>query len=185
MNKKGFLKEFFKQRREVGAISASSKFLGRRMCNPIKFKNANHIIELGPGTGVFTKQLLKRMNPDATLFVFETNKSFYQFLMETIDDKRMVLINDTAENIHHHLKKYNLEEVDYIVSSLPLTVIPVHIKENILDEAHKCLKIGGLYIQFQYSLNALGLLKRKFDKKVKIDFAPINFPPAFVYRCIR
>ena len=40
----------------------------------------------------------------------------------------------------------------------------------------------GVYVQFQYSLNAHKLLKKKFNK-VTLDFTPINMPPAFVYRC--
>ena len=180
--KRQFLKEFFKERKEVGALSPSSRYLAKKMIAPINFAKAKCVVELGPGTGIFTELLLKNMEADSKLLVFETNKSFYENLKESITDERVILINDSAEFIGDYLEEAGFEKADYIVSSLPLTVIPVRIKLRILNNAIKYLSDQGKYIQFQYSLNAHKLLKNKF-REVKLDFTPMNIPPAFVYRC--
>lgn len=180
--KASFLNEFFKERRVVGAISPSSKFLMKRMVAPVDFEKADVIVELGPGNGVFTKGVLERMKPDAILLSFELNRSFYEHIKATISDKRLVLINDTAEKIGDYLNEKQLGKADYIISSLPFTVIPKEIKYPIIDNCVTYLKDEGLFVQFQYSLNAKKMLSERFGK-VKLDFTALNFPPAFVYKC--
>ncbi len=177
-----FILEFLKEKKQVGAVAPSSKFLCRKMCGPIDFEKADVIVELGPGTGVLTKVLLARMKSTATLISIEANESFCAKLKDRFSDHRLKLINDSAENIGIILSEHGFIEADYIVSSLPLTVIPLIVKNRILDQAASNLAAEGTFIQFQYSLNAQRLLKRKFDV-VKLDFTPINVPPAFVYQC--
>jgi phosphatidylethanolamine/phosphatidyl-N-methylethanolamine N-methyltransferase len=177
-----FFREFLKERKTVGAVSPSSIFLARKMVAPIDFNKARIIVELGPGTGIFTKEILKYMHADAKLFVFETQKSFCDVLEKEINDPRMILINDSAEKILEYLQQHGFEKADYTVSSLPFTVIPSQVKNTILNQAVKCLKPGGLFIQFQYTLNAHKLLKSYF-RNVKLDFTPMNIPPAFIYKC--
>ena len=177
-----FLKEFFKNKSEVGAIAPSSKFLGKKMYGGIDFVEVKCVVEYGPGTGVFTKEILKRMNPDAILIIFETNPSFYNNLKETISDERALILNESAEKIGEYLELKNIDKADYIISSLPLTVFPKELKENILKNSVDCLSEKGEYIQFQYSLNAHKLLKSNFSN-VKLAFSLLNMPPAFVYKC--
>lgn len=177
-----FFKEFFREKKQVGAIAPSSRFLMRKMLKPINFERAKIIVELGPGNGVFTKGLLDKMNSDCRLFSFELNETFFSHIQSEIKDHRLTLLNQSAEKIGDILKANGIEKADYIVSSLPLAVIPGPIKTNILDNAQKYLSEHGKYIQFQYTLNAKKLLEERFSK-VKIDFTPVNIPPAFIYRC--
>jgi phospholipid N-methyltransferase len=183
--KRYFLKEFFKEKKTVGAISPSSKHLAKRMLENIDFKKSKVIIELGPGTGVFTRIITSELAEDGKLMIFELHDAFYESLKkEFANDKRVVIINDSAENIGKHLKEQGIDEVDVVVSSLPLTNFNKILVADILKQSHKCLKQSGLYIQFQYSLNAQKLLKGVF-KTVRITFTPRNIPPAFVYTCIK
>jgi phosphatidylethanolamine/phosphatidyl-N-methylethanolamine N-methyltransferase len=178
----GFFKQFIKERKQTGAVAPSSRYLMRHMLKPVDFKKAKIIVELGPGNGVFTKGILAKMAPDAKLFSFELNTSFYEFMKNEIKDDRLVLINDSAEKMEEYLLQHNIEQADYIISSLPLAVIPPRIKLTILKASKKTLTPKGKYIQFQYSLNAKGLLEKNF-KSVKVNFTAINIPPAFVYEC--
>lgn len=183
MRKKlNFFKEFLKERRVVGAISPSSKFLAKKMISSINFEKARILVEFGPGTGIFTKEILKKMHPDAKLLVFETQTSFCEQIKREIQDQRMILINDSAEKIGEFLKIHGFESTEHIISSLPFTVIPSQIKNSILNQSVKYLSPSGTFLQFQYSLNAHKMLKSRF-KTVKLDFTPMNIPPAFIYRC--
>lgn len=182
--KTAFLKQFWQEKKMVGAMSPSSKYLAHKMLRNIDFKKAKVIIELGPGTGVFTKKILEFMQPDAKLLVFELNDTFYEHLKEEIIDDRMILIHDSAEFIQKYLNKVGFIHVDYIVSSLPLAVFPNKLKTNIINVSYETLKNQGKYIQFQYSLNSKRLLEDRFDA-VHLAFTPLNFPPAFVYTCIK
>ena len=55
-----FLKEYIKHPRTVGAVAPSSRRLANGMMMPIDFENASCILEFGPGTGVFTEELIRR-----------------------------------------------------------------------------------------------------------------------------
>lgn len=175
-----FLSTFFSERKQVGAVAPSGKFLVNSMCNKIDFENADVILELGPGTGVFTTEILKRAKKDAKIILFELNEEFYQLLVEKFDDPRLEILYRSADEIEDVLKERNIDKVDAILSSLPLTVIPKEIKEKIVQQSFNSLKEKGIYVQYQYSLNAKKLLESTFGK-LKLGFVPINVPPAFVY----
>lgn len=178
--KGNFLKTFFKERKQVGALAPSSRFLVKKMCDKIDFKNATNIVELGPGTGVFTDELLKRASKDCRIFVIELNKEFYDFLLKKFTDPRIILLRESADNIDSILASHGVEKADAILSSLPLTVIPDQIRKRIIIKSYEALKEGGVYVQYQYSLNAKKLIEKKFGK-LQMGFVAINIPPAFVY----
>lgn len=181
-SRKSFLRNFWKEKKMVGAMSPSSRFLAHKMLESIDFNSAKVIVELGPGTGVFTRRILSKMAEDAVLLVFELNDHFMKMLKQEFSDKRVLLIHDSAEHIGEYLTKNGLSEADVVVSSLPLANFPSDLKTRILTESHRVLNANGCYVQFQYSLNAKAIIKQTF-KQVKISFTPANFPPAFVYTC--
>jgi phosphatidylethanolamine/phosphatidyl-N-methylethanolamine N-methyltransferase len=184
MSKKGsFLKTFLRDR-QVGAMSPSSRFLASKMVENIDFSTAKVLVELGPGTGVFTHVLLEKMLPDAHLLVFELNDAFYHELVKNIQDPRVQLIHDSAEKIQEYLKQSGLAEADVIISSLPLAMFSSELRRNILNASKDALKKDGKYIQFQYSLQSKKKLEKTFEE-VSIRFTPLNFPPAFVYTCTK
>lgn len=61
-------------------------------------------------------------------------------------------------------------------------MIPDDVVHRILTNSDNALAENGKYIQFQYSLNAKKKLQSYFSE-VKINFTPLNIPPAFVYIC--
>ena len=180
--KKSFIKQFWKEKKMVGAMAPSSRFLAQKMLVHIDFNQAKVIVELGPGTGVFTDKILEKMRPDAVLLVFELNEKFCNQLQKRISDKRAHIIFDSAEKIEYYLAEHNLDKADVIVSSLPLANFPQDIRDSVLKASNNSLKPIGKYIQFQYSLQSKNHIKKVFDG-VTIDFTPLNFPPAFVYTC--
>jgi len=175
-----FFSEFLKQGKNIGSITPSSKFLVKKMVEPVDFNKAKIIVEFGPGTGVITLEILKKMSKDAKLIVFEINDEFVEQLRE-IQDTRMEIINDNAENIELHLKEKGIEKADYVISSIPLAMIPKKTEYAILNSVKKILNPDGALIQFQYSLASLKKLKEIFD--VEIDFTSMNFPPACIFTC--
>ncbi len=179
-----FLRTFIKERKQVGALAPSSRFLVKKMCDKIDFNSAKTIVEFGPGTGVFTEELLKRANPDCKIFVIELNSEFHSFLKNKFKDERIILLRESADNIDKILQDHKIGSADAILSSLPLAVIPEQIKKRIIIKAFDVLRKGGVYVQYQYSLNAKKLLELKFGS-IHLNFVPINIPPAFVYTGIK
>jgi len=95
------------------------------------------------------------------------------------DSKILHLIEDSAEHLEKYLKEHNLKEIDYVISAIPFVSLPDELGYSIVGECRKFLKEGGLFIQIHYSLLAKKIYKKVFGN-VKINFEPLNIPPAFV-----
>lgn len=154
------------------------------MLEDINFSTAKIIVELGPGNGAITRQILKKMHPKTTLICFEINDAFYNELLK-IEHPQLIVIKKSAEKINEELSKLGFNKADYIVSSLPLTIIPKEISHNILCISNNILGKNGVFIQYQYSLTYYKKLKTVFGKNISLSFELLNFPPAFVYKCAK
>ena len=173
-----YIKELVKDRK-VGAITSTSVHVVKKIIAKINFNKAEIIVEYGPGNGAITKILLDNMKPNAALYVFETNKCFIDDLSE-IKDKRIFIINDDAENAKFILKnKYQIERVDYIVTTIPFTFIEKQKRKRIINKSFSLLNDKGRFITYQYSLLIFNMIKLKF-KSVQWKFVLLNLPPAFI-----
>ena len=182
MKTSSFLKEFLNKNNQVGAIAPSSKYLTKKMMGDLSLSEANVVVELGPGTGVFTKKLLELIGPKTKLLVIEINTSFYNNLKQQFSDPRLTLVNGSATDLSLYLKQLRLSQADIIISSLPLAVLPSFLRNRIVLSASDVLSKKGKYIQFQYTLQSQKMLEKVFST-VKIKSCLLNLPPAFVYTC--
>ena len=176
-----FIKESLKNIKEVGTILPSSKFVVEKMVAPINFKKKLTILELGSGSGVITKELLEKMSCDSQLICFETNKKFYQELKK-INDKKMILINESAEKMKSYLDEFEIKKIDYIVSSVPLVSLPKKKTNKILSVSVEILGKSGKLIQLQYT-KLLDKKLKSYYNQIDIQFTSKNYLPAFIYTC--
>lgn len=182
LNRYDFFKVAIKNMKTSGTLIPSSQFLIKKMLRHIDFLKADVIVELGPGNGVITKKILKKLHPKAVLICFEINDSFYNELKKN-KHPQLKVVNASAEIITEELNKLGYTESCHIVSSLPLTNIPDSISNTILNNAYQSLKVNGTFIQYQYSFSYFKKLKTVFNKAVILNFEILNLPPAFIYYC--
>ncbi len=176
-----FFLEFIKHPRKIGAVAPSGKALAKKMMQPIDFDLAEVIVEYGPGTGVFTKELIARRKKNTTLILVEQNKMFCRELLRKFTgEPNFHIIHGNAEKIKKYLNKYGLSEADYIVSGLPFTSLPAEASDRILKAAGAAIGQNGSFITFQYSLVKKKFFEEYFDisyclREIK------NLPPAYVF----
>lgn len=178
-----FFVESLKNMKTIGALTACSPAAAGKMTKPVDFSRAMLVVELGGGTGAITKEILARMRPDAELVVFEINPVFADVL-SVMGDQRLTVVNDSAVNLGRYLSERGITTVDAVISTLPLTIMDKETRAAILGEVLGVLHAEGRYVQIQYSLVSKKEMQRKFSS-VKLDFTPLNFPPAFFYICER
>ncbi|MBM3186861.1 MAG: methyltransferase domain-containing protein [Bacteroidetes bacterium] len=166
----------------VGSMTPSSRFLAAKMLNHIPINRAKVVVELGPGTGVFTEKILEKLGVNTQLIVVELNDDFYNTFQNKFQHPNIHLKHGSADQIGIYLKELGFEKADLIISSLPLANFPSDLRKNVIETAKNCLDDKGTFIQFQYSLQSFKTLKRIF-RSVKVEFTAFNFPPAFVYTC--
>ncbi|GJM31081.1 MAG: phospholipid N-methyltransferase [Saprospiraceae bacterium] len=173
-----FLREGLKNLKTVGTLTRSSKYLCKNMVKHVNFDDAELIVELGAGDGVITKYILEGMTGKTRLLTFEVNSRFCEELRD-INDDRLVVAEDSAENLGKHLEQLGTNKVDYIISAIPFVALPKELGYTIIQECFNHLKKGGLFIQVHYSLLSKNVYENIFGN-VDINFVPINVPPAFV-----
>lgn len=81
-----FLKEFIMNPKSTGAVAPSSKRLVELMVSTAELSDKKLVVELGPGTGVFTKEIVETLSPDADFFCIESNEKFAKELKVILPD---------------------------------------------------------------------------------------------------
>jgi phospholipid N-methyltransferase len=176
-----FLRRFFEAPRQVGSVMPSSPYLTKAMLDKIDWNEAKYIAELGAGTGVFTRSIVRKLRRGGKTLVFEIDPAL-KILIET-ENPGLTVYGD-ARDLPEVMKDSDVPFLDYIVSSLPFAVLPPHMTASILDAAGKSLKPGGKLIAYQYSRHMKPYFEKRFES-VKISFVLRNVPPAFVYECTK
>jgi phospholipid N-methyltransferase len=172
----------FKNLRTLGSVAPSSPHLIKKMLADIDFSKEEIIVEFGIGDGCFTEEILKRLSPKGKLICFEIDKEFCQAAREKFKDDRFVMIEGGAETLTEVLAEHKLTEVDCVISSLPLAILPKKLVTSVLTQSKKFLKKDGMYLQYQYSLASFKEIKKYFSS-VKRKIEVLNIPPAVVYTC--
>jgi phospholipid N-methyltransferase len=174
-----FFRSFLANPRQVGAILPTSRRAVRDMLDMADFTRARTVVELGAGTGVYTEEVISRLHPDARFLAFEVDADLVATLNERVRDPRLQVVNDSAENVKSYL---NGDQVDVIVSGLPFTSLPQHVKRNIFGEMERVLGPDGVMVAIQYSTMAQRDFEHHFAS-VRRRVSPVNVPPAFLFRC--
>jgi phospholipid N-methyltransferase len=177
-----FLKSFATDK-DVASITPSSKYCVRKLCEHIDFATTDVIVEYGGGTGVFTKHFLKRMRPDARLFVFETNDNFYK-LLSNIDDARLTVFHQSVEDILELLPEDVTGNVDHVVSGIPFSFFDWDMKINILTKTKQVLRKEGSFLAYQTSGHLKEPLTEAFGNYTT-EFCWKNIPPYFIYDAVK
>ncbi|MHC2336122.1 class I SAM-dependent methyltransferase [Bradyrhizobium sp. USDA 4454] len=178
-----FFRSYVSNPGQVSAIAPSGQSLARLMTQEI-VPGAGPVIELGPGTGVFTKALLARGVPEQDLLLVEYGSDFMRLLQQRFPRAR-VLWMDARQ-----LSQYEpfMAPAAATVSGLPLLTMSPRKVIAILTGAFRHMREDGTFYQFTYGprcpvprpiLDRLGL------KASLVGRTALNVPPASAYRIRR
>jgi phospholipid N-methyltransferase len=183
-----FLKEYLLKQKTTGAIWPSSSHLAKAMTPAKNLASANDVVELGPGTGAITREIIGKLPGDCTFFAVEINPTFAEVLEKKYPQLR--IYRDSAENIKKYLKKNNLKQCDLVISSLPWTYLNPQLQTKIVDTISQSLSPEGKMITYSYLHSALLSPGKRFKQKLNHNFTEVkkkivwkNIPPAIVYEC--
>jgi phosphatidylethanolamine/phosphatidyl-N-methylethanolamine N-methyltransferase len=179
-----FLRAWISDPLRVAAIAPSGAALADLITAEISPVSAP-VIELGPGTSVFTRALLSRGVPENRLALIEYGSDFARLLQFRFPAAR-ILWMDAAEL--RQVALFDGEKARAVVSGLPILSMTPRKTIAIMAGAFAHLRPQGAFYQFIYSprcpiprpiLDRLGL------RAVRIGHALVNMPPAAVYRITR
>jgi len=149
-----FLRQFFRDTRNTGSIMPSSPALARAMVHGIATGASQRWLEVGPGTGPFTRALLAAKRPGDRLVIVELSKEFCVRLDADIlapwkranpeQAAEVVLINAPIEDA-------KLEPgFDHIVCGLPFNNFPPELVERIMVQLRALIRPAGSLRYFAY-----------------------------------
>lgn len=183
--------QFIRQPFVIGAVAPSSPHLARKMVEGLDLKSASVVLEYGPGTGVFTDEILPRLGPSTKYLAIELNQGMFSEFQRR--HPGTPIVNDSVEHARRICDERSWESVDYILSGLPWASFPDALQDRILDGALAVLKPGAQLVTFGYHIGTwlkagkrfYAELPKRFAKVERSDLVWKNIPPAFVVRCTK
>jgi phospholipid N-methyltransferase len=174
-----FLKRFLQRPFQIASIIPSSRALVDRVADKIDFDQARVIAEYGPGEGVHSREIARRMGPDAQLLLFEVDPAFSRDLeRQFADDPRIHVINRDAAKLPMEMRRRGIGQCDYIVSGIPFSILKIDKKLALLQKTHDALAPGGRFIIYQVT-NELKQHATLFEEADSEYFLQ-NIPPMFI-----
>jgi phospholipid N-methyltransferase len=179
-----FFRAWLADPRRVGALVPSSAALADAITAGLTPGSAP-VIELGPGTGVFTRSIIARGIPEHRLALIENGAEFADKLQREFPEACVHRMDATRLK---HVDLFGGERAGAVVSGIPLLLLPLKNVVALLDGAFDRLRFDGAFYQFTYGpgspiphsiLDCLGL------SATRIGGTFANLPPASVYRISR
>ena len=189
MSKNVLFRRFLRNPVQVGALCPSSRALCSTMVSEIGVDTADVIVELGPGTGVITREIVRCMSPNAKLIAIELDQTLCVHLRKAFPE--VTVCNDSAAGIGEILARHSLPNPDAVISGLPWANFSSRLQRNILDAVAEHIAPGGYFTTFAYLQGLMFPNGQRFRRLLgevfrEVEISPVvwkNIPPAFVYRC--
>ncbi|TNM59897.1 class I SAM-dependent methyltransferase [Aliirhizobium smilacinae] len=178
-----FLRAWISAPLRVGAIVPSGSALARLITSGVP-GCSGRVLELGPGTGVFTRALIDRGVLEENLALVEFDPDFARSLALRFP-LAQVINSDAAALYRRHP---DLAIVQTVISGLPLLSFSQSKVVKILVGTFAHLEPGGAFYQFTYGRScpvSRRILDRLHLKASLVGKTYSNLPPATVYKITR
>lgn len=175
-----FLRGFLKHPVMVGSIIPSSDRLIDKMLGPVDWANTKLFVEYGPGVGTFTRPILDRLAPDATLITIDTNADFTAYLKQDIADDRLHAVNGSAADVEKIIAAHGFEKADFVLSGLPFSTLPAGVGDAIGQATARVIRPGGAFLVYQFSPKVRDFIVPYFERLDR-GFEWWNVPPATLF----
>lgn len=177
-----FFKGMMQGPKLVGAIVPTSSVTAKRMASVIEPKSGLPVLELGPGTGVITKQILARGVPAEKIVSVEYSEDFYRRLVE--DYAGVNFIHGDAFDLKNILGNFAEKTFDCVISAVPMLSFPMEARIQLLEDLLSRIPEGRPVVQITYGPVSPIIAKPDRYHIQHFDFVVRNIPPAqlWIYR---
>ena len=174
-----FFKRFLKRPFQIASIVPSSKALVERVSSKMDFTKSRVIAEYGPGEGVHSREIARRMTPDSHLLLFELDAALARALeRQFAGDPRVHVIHADAASLPFELTRHGFASCDYILSGIPFSILKIDKKRALLRKTYDALKEEGKFIIYQVT-NELRQHATIFQS-AESEYFLQNIPPMFI-----
>jgi phosphatidylethanolamine/phosphatidyl-N-methylethanolamine N-methyltransferase len=148
-----FFGQFREQYHDTGSILPSSRFLGRALARPFsQAAGPRVLLEVGPGTGAVTAQVVKLLRPEDRFDIVEINAQFVAVLNRRLaEEPDFQRCRNQIRIIHAPLQEVpGLACYDFLISGLPLNNFAMSLVREVFECYQRLLKPLGVLSYFEY-----------------------------------
>ncbi len=153
--------------------------------------HADLVVELGPGTGAFTRVILECLGPQSAFVALELDARAVRHLQQRFP--QLDVVHASAEEVHEQVVRLGRKHADCMVSGLPWANMPTDLQRRIMTNVATALAPGGVFTTFAYLHSRLVPSASRYWRLLSTLFREVrvsalvwqNVPPALVYRCVR
>jgi len=186
-----FIREFAKAPTVVASVIPSGKALARQMASPIPSMGQPVVVELGSGTGAFSRTIQERLDGRGRHIALDINERFTALLTERVAGLDAVTAD--ARDVSTILAERGLGQADAIVGGLPWASFRHERQRELLDAIVEALSPQGAFTTFAYVHARRFVPARRLRRSLADRFEEVvlgrtvwaNLPPALVYHCRR
>lgn len=160
---------------QVGYIVPSSPFLTRKTARCIDFSTPRTVVELGPGEGCHTRQIVRRMSPGSRIILVELDAHFAKHLRHQFaNNPQVTVVEGNALDLPETLATHDFQNPDYIVSGIPFTIMERELREKLIASIARAMGPDSVFITYQFSLM---LAEHELFEMKRRDHCLFNVPP--------
>jgi phosphatidylethanolamine/phosphatidyl-N-methylethanolamine N-methyltransferase len=158
-----FTRRALQSHHEVGAFCPSGSLLARKMTKWMSIEphgQSRRVLEVGAGTGPFTREILKNLKPGDCLDVVELQADFCEILEQEVLGPFRSANPDITVKLHNRsILDAQIEgPYDDIICGLPFNIFPVKDVDDLFECMLKQLSPSGHLVYFAY----MGMTKLKW-----------------------
>jgi len=147
-----FISQVVLNYKSTGAIAPSSKRLARMMVRSMPMTKNQRILEVGAGTGAFTRIILQHLDEGDEFHIVELNPAFCEYLEEKVLQEYRAN-NPEVEVVLHNvpIEDVSIEEpFDAVICGLPFNNFPIDLVKHLFDVMFNLLKSDCELAYFEY-----------------------------------
>jgi phosphatidylethanolamine/phosphatidyl-N-methylethanolamine N-methyltransferase len=183
-----FLREFVRDPLHTASVTPSSRALAAAMTQALPVTGEPVVVELGPGTGAFTRAIQERTGGQTRHVAVELNAGWADLLTQRYP--KVDVVRADARELPRLLADRGIESVDAVVSGLPwVAYAPGPDGRGLHTLIVEALASTGVFTQFGYSWTRWMPPARRQLADLRAHFAEVatsrtvwrNVPSAVVY----
>jgi phosphatidylethanolamine/phosphatidyl-N-methylethanolamine N-methyltransferase len=168
----------------IASLAPSSRWLSRTTVRNIDWDRAEHLIELGAGTGPITRVLAERARPGSRVLVVERDRDFARLLRDRFGSlPHFEIVEGDAVDLAVILADRGISQVDHVISGLPVPSFPRQRRDALFRVVRSILRPEGTFNQITEIPWLYWPLYRRYFQHVQFAFEPRNMPPSGAYFC--
>ena len=175
-----FFTEFLRNPRQNASIVPSAQAACEKMFEGLDMGAMQYVVELGPGTGCFTRELMAQLPSSAQVLMLEINPTFCPRLEQEYGH-RFHVRQESAHRMDELVAELGWPRIDLVVSGLPYT-LPDVVIDPLFESLKRRTREGTTYRFFTY---VPPLMKRKYEPSgfdLTLEHVVVkNVPPMWIY----